>query len=54
VLTGGLARLYAMALAGLPAAGMVGGLVMELGVTPALALWRERLERRSRGLATAT
>jgi len=34
--------------AGLPAAGMVGGLVLELAITPALALWRERLERRSR------
>jgi len=51
VVIGGLARLYAVAVAGLPAAGMVGGLVMELGVTPALALWREGLERRWRGLA---
>ena len=48
VLVGGLARLYGVALAGLPAAGMVGGLVLELAITPALALWRERLERRSR------
>jgi hypothetical protein len=47
VLTGGLARLYALALLGLPAAGMVGGLVMELLVTPGLACWREGLERRT-------
>lgn len=51
VVVGGLARLYALAMTGLPAAGMVGGLVMELGVTPALALWREGLERRSRHCA---
>ena len=48
VVVGGLARLYALALAGVPPAGMVGGLVMELAVTPALVLWRERLERRWR------
>lgn len=48
VLVGGLARLYAVVTAGLPAAGMVAGLVLELGVTPVLALWRERLERRQR------
>jgi hypothetical protein len=47
VLVGGLARLYGVALAGLPAAAMVGGLVLELAITPALALWRERLERRA-------
>jgi hypothetical protein len=51
VLVGGLARLYGVALAGLPAAEMVGGLVLELAITPALALWRERLERRSRRAA---
>ena len=48
VVVGGLARLYAVALTGLPAAGMVGGLMLELALTPALALWRERLERRWR------
>ena len=51
VLVGGLARLYAAALAGLPAAGMAGGLVMELAVVPMMALWRERLERMSRRAA---
>jgi hypothetical protein len=48
VLTGGLARLYALALLGLPAIGMIAGLVMELLVTPGLACWRESLERRTR------
>ena len=45
VVIGGLARL-----AGLPETGLkvsvVLPLVMELGVTPLLALWRERVERR--------
>ena len=48
VLVGGVARLYALLLYGVPALGMVGGLIMELVVTPALALWREGLERRAR------
>ena len=52
VLVGGLARLYGVALAGLPAAAMVGGLFLELAVTPALALWRERIERGSHRAAT--
>jgi hypothetical protein len=51
VLTGGLARLYALVLFGLPAVGMVAGLVMELLVTPGLACWRESLERRTRAVA---
>jgi hypothetical protein len=51
VLTGGLARLYALALFGLPAVGMLAGLVMELLVTPGLACWREDLERRTRAAA---
>ena len=45
VFTGGLARLAGLFLVGLPSAGMLFGLAMELLVTPALALWRERLER---------
>jgi hypothetical protein len=48
VLTGGLARLYALFRIDLPAIGMVAGLVMELLVTPGLACWRESLERRMR------
>lgn len=47
VITGGLARLYALVRFGLPAIGMMTGLVMELLVTPCLAIWRERVERRS-------
>lgn len=55
VLIGGLARLYALALSGLPAAVMLGGLAIELLVTPGLAIWREGLERRSRlGAADAS
>jgi len=46
VLIGGCARLYALATAGLPTPGMIGGLVMELLVTPGLALWRESVERK--------
>jgi hypothetical protein len=46
VVVGGLARLYAVALCGLPGPAMRLGLLMELLVAPALALWRERLERR--------
>jgi len=48
VFTGGLARLTGLFLVGLPSAAMLGGLVMELLVAPALALWRERLERHCR------
>jgi len=48
VLTGGMARLFGLAVLGLPGAGTIGALIMELVVTPSLALWRERLERRIR------
>lgn len=46
VVVGGLARLYAVALCGLPGPAMRLGLLMELLVAPGLALWREHLERR--------
>jgi Domain of unknown function (DUF4345) len=46
VLVGGLARLYALARYGLPGAPMQAALVMELVVTPGLAIWRERLDVR--------
>ncbi len=49
VLVGGLARLYAVLLWGLPGPAMRAGLVMELLVAPGLALWREHVERRSQG-----
>ncbi|WP_091735592.1 DUF4345 family protein [Phenylobacterium immobile] len=44
IVVGGLARLADAFHAGF-APGVVLPLVMELGVTPALALWRERVER---------
>jgi len=50
VFAGGLARLGGLLLVGLPSAAMLAGLGMELLVAPALALWRERLERRCGGL----
>ena len=46
VVVGGLARLYAAVLAGLPGPAMRAGLALELLAAPLLALWRERLERR--------
>ena len=45
VVVGGLARLYGVLVQGLPETGMIAALVMELGVTPALALWQMRIER---------
>ena len=44
VFVGGLGRLASLILVGLPSAGMIAALVMELVVTPLLALWRERTE----------
>lgn len=48
VVVGGLARLGGLAAAPWPSVGMIFGLTMELLVTPALALWRERIEAMSR------
>ena len=42
----GFSRLYAVVRIGFPAAGMLVGLVLELLVTPVLAIWREALERK--------
>lgn len=47
VVVGGLARLGGVATTGL-SAGVALPLAMELGVTPLVALWRERVERRLR------
>lgn len=44
VAVGGLARLWGLSATGAPM-GVVLPLVMELGVTVAVALWRERVER---------
>lgn len=46
VVAGGLARLWGAAEQGLPSAGHRFGLVMELGVVPALTLWQARVARR--------
>ena len=46
VVLGGLARLLGLVLTGVPSLFMIGGLVMELGVTPALFLWQMRLANR--------
>jgi hypothetical protein len=46
VLIGGCARLLGLLHFGAPTRGVVGALAMELLVTPGIALWRERLERR--------
>ena len=46
VLIGGCARLVGLLHFGTPTRGVIGALVMELMVTPSLALWRERLERK--------
>ncbi|HLY47333.1 MAG TPA: DUF4345 domain-containing protein [Stellaceae bacterium] len=43
VVIGGLGRLLSLALNGYPGGPMLFGLVMELGVTPALALWQRRI-----------
>lgn len=48
VVVGGLARLFGVVTTGAAQPVSVGPLVMELVVTPLLALWRERVERRLR------
>lgn len=49
VFAGGLARLLGLVLAGVPPAPMLGGLAMELVVTPLLCLWQGRVARLSAG-----
>ncbi len=46
VVCGGLARLLSLAVVGVPSRPMLGGLAMELVVTPAIALWQARVARR--------
>jgi Domain of unknown function (DUF4345) len=46
IVAGGLGRLSAAVLVGLPGPAMRVGLALELVAAPLLALWRERLERR--------
>jgi hypothetical protein len=45
VLCGGLARLLSLVSEGVPSAGHLFGLAMELGVVPALAVWQARVAR---------
>ncbi len=51
VIVGGLARLYGVAVVGGAHTGVLLPLLMELGVTPLIALWRERVDRRCSGAA---
>ncbi len=46
VVVGGLARLAGLRLTGLPSLFMLGGLVLELVVTPVLCLWQTRVANR--------
>lgn len=46
VVIGGLGRLVGLALTGLPSLFMIGGLVIELVVTPFLCLWQLRVANR--------
>ncbi len=46
VAIGGLGRLIGLGLTGLPSLFMVGGLVLELIVTPVLCLWQTRVANR--------
>jgi hypothetical protein len=43
VVAGGLGRLFGVLTHGVPSASMLGGMGMELVVTPALCLWQRRL-----------
>ena len=47
VVIGGLGRLLGLALTGIPSLAMVGGLAMELVVTPLLTLWQARIAHRA-------
>ncbi len=47
VLTGGIARFASLVVIGTPSWPMVGGLVMELIITPLLCLWQARIARES-------
>ena len=53
VVLGGLARLLSLIEVGTPGPGMQFGLVMELAVTPLLALWQAGFARRYRGGSSA-
>lgn len=46
VILGGLARLAGLFVTGVPSLAMIGGLIMELAVTPMLCLWQMRVANR--------
>jgi hypothetical protein len=46
VVIGGLSRLIGLALTGLPSLFMLGGLIVELIIAPALCLWQTRIANR--------
>ena len=46
IVSGGLARLVSLAATGVPSAGHLAGLAMELGVVPLLVLWQWRVAQR--------
>ncbi len=48
VAMGGVGRLYGILTQGVPDAPMLGGLVMELVVTPLLCVWQSRVGRETR------
>ena len=48
VVMGGLGRLWSLLALGAPNKSMLAALVMELGVTPALALWQARVAAQAR------
>ncbi|HYM72876.1 MAG TPA: DUF4345 domain-containing protein [Stellaceae bacterium] len=52
VVVGGLGRLLSLLTHGYPNPGMLFGLVMELAVTPALALWQARVAGRAAARGT--
>jgi len=45
VFIGGIGRLWSLLTMGTPSGSMIFGLVMELGITPLIALWQHRLTR---------
>ncbi len=49
VVAGGIGRLISLLTVGVPSPSMLFGLVMELGVTPALCLWQGAVAARWRG-----
>ena len=46
IVLGGLGRLIGLWVTGVPSAAMIGGMIMELGVAPALCLWQTRVANR--------